>query len=71
MSAPTTRAPEQPAIPANGTRTAAPAPSQPKKVAPLQLTGAQAVIRALEELDVDVIFGILFLAVALLLALLH
>ena len=58
MSAPTTRAPEQPATPANGTRTAAPAPSQPKKVAPLQLTGAQAVIRALEELDVDVIFGI-------------
>ncbi|KMO68331.1 acetolactate synthase large subunit [Mycolicibacterium obuense] len=58
MSAPTTRAPEQPATPANGTRTAAPAPSQPKKVAPLQLTGAEAVIRALEELDVDVIFGI-------------
>ncbi len=58
MSAPTTRAPEQPATPANGTRTAAPAPSHPKKVAPLELTGAQAVIRALEELDVDVIFGI-------------
>ncbi|MEW5809011.1 MAG: acetolactate synthase large subunit [Actinomycetota bacterium] len=58
MSAPTTRAPEQPPTPANGTRAAAPTPSQPKKVAPHQLTGAQAVIRALEELDVDVIFGI-------------
>ncbi|MEH3143217.1 MAG: acetolactate synthase large subunit [Mycobacterium kyogaense] len=58
MSAPTTRAPEQPATPANGTRTAAPTTPQPKTVAPHQLTGAQAVIRALEELDVDVIFGI-------------
>src|SRR5690242_20898548 len=34
------------------------APAQPKRVAPHQLTGAQAVIRSLEELDVDVIFGI-------------
>src|ERR1700755_2682855 len=34
-----------------------PAP-QPKHVAPHQLTGAQSVIRSLEELDVDVIFGI-------------
>ena len=32
--------------------------AQPKRVAPHQLTGAQAVIRSLEELDVDVIFGI-------------
>ena len=32
--------------------------SQPKKIAPQQLTGAQSVIRSLEELDVDVIFGI-------------
>ena len=31
---------------------------QPKRIAPHQLTGAQAVIRSLEELDVDVIFGI-------------
>lgn len=61
MSAPTTR-PPQPAHRANGTTagagsTAAPS-AQPKKVAPQQLTGAQAVIRALEELDVEVIFGI-------------
>ncbi|MGB8386775.1 MAG: acetolactate synthase large subunit [Mycobacterium sp.] len=31
---------------------------QPKRVAPVQLTGAQSVIRALEELGVEVIFGI-------------
>ena len=31
---------------------------QPKHVAPQQLTGAQSVIRSLEELDVEVIFGI-------------
>ena len=30
----------------------------PKRVAPEQLTGAQSVIRSLEELDVEVIFGI-------------
>ncbi|MCV7154273.1 acetolactate synthase large subunit [Mycolicibacterium pyrenivorans] len=66
MSAPTTRPPQQPATPAAGGHTAsAPAkptphtaPAQPKRVAPQQLTGAQAVIRSLEELDVDVIFGI-------------
>ncbi|MCP9274340.1 acetolactate synthase large subunit [Mycolicibacterium arenosum] len=61
MSAPTTR-PPQPAQRANGTSAgaaSAKAPSvQPRTVAPHQLTGAQAVIRALEELDVDVIFGI-------------
>ena len=61
MSAPTTRPPE-PAHRANGTpASAGPAntpTSQPKKVAPQQMTGAQAVIRSLEELDVDVIFGI-------------
>ncbi len=62
MSAPTTRPPEQSATPANGSHTA-PAttkstPAQPKRVAPQQLTGAEAVIRSLEELDVDVIFGI-------------
>jgi acetolactate synthase I/II/III large subunit len=58
VSAPTTRQP-QPSQPLNGTRakakTSAP---QPKHVAPQQLTGAQSVIRSLEELDVDVIFGI-------------
>ncbi len=61
MSAPTTRPPE-PAHRANGTpASTGPAntpTSQPKKVAPQQMTGAQAVIRSLEELDVDVIFGI-------------
>ncbi|KAA0100750.1 acetolactate synthase large subunit [Mycolicibacterium sp. P1-18] len=58
MSAPTTRPPE-PGTRANGTPAVAnpPAP-QPRKVAPERMTGAQAVIRSLEELDVDVIFGI-------------
>lgn len=63
MSAPTTRPPEQSATPANGTPTPGThkvnsGSGHPKKVAPQQLTGAQAVVRALEELDVDVIFGI-------------
>jgi len=68
VSAPTTRPPEQSATPANGGHTApatvpaqptpATSPAQPKRIAPQQLTGAQAVIRSLEELDVDVIFGI-------------
>lgn len=67
MSAPTTRPPEQSATPTNGTATAAKHNSataqaqtsrQPNHVAPHQLTGAQAVIRSLEELGVDVIFGI-------------
>ncbi|CAN5430676.1 acetolactate synthase large subunit [soil metagenome] len=59
MSAPTTRAPE-----ANGTPVpdGKPAPkaaaTAPRRVAPQQLTGAQSVIRSLEELDVEVIFGI-------------
>ncbi|MGH3639965.1 MAG: acetolactate synthase large subunit, partial [Mycobacterium sp.] len=58
MSAPTTR-PPQPAQRANGTPAGpnTPAP-QPKRVAPERMTGAKAVIRSLEELDVDVIFGI-------------
>nr|WP_306454886.1 acetolactate synthase large subunit [Mycolicibacterium malmesburyense] len=34
------------------------APTSAKRVAPQQMTGAQAVIRSLEELDVDTIFGI-------------
>jgi acetolactate synthase I/II/III large subunit len=33
-------------------------PAKPKSIAPERLTGAQAVIRSLEELDVEVIFGI-------------
>jgi acetolactate synthase-1/2/3 large subunit len=58
VSAPTTRPPE-PAKQANGTPAVATTPTtRPRKVAPQQLTGAQAVIRSLEELDVDVIFGI-------------
>ena len=61
MSAPTTRPVEQ-AHRANGTPPSndagkTPTP-QPRRVAPQQLTGAQSVIRSLEELDVDVIFGI-------------
>ncbi|WP_018600852.1 acetolactate synthase large subunit [Mycobacterium sp. 155] len=59
MSAPTTRPPEHSATPANGASTAANSTqSQSKRVAPHQLTGAQAVIRSLEEIGVDVIFGI-------------
>jgi len=62
VSAPTTRPPESatPATPANGAATPAaqPAPSSPKRVGPLQLTGAQAVVRSLEEIGVDTIFGI-------------
>ena len=59
MSAPTTRPPEQSETAPNGTH-AAPKPGSapPKRIAPHQLTGAQAVIRSLEELDVDTIFGI-------------
>ncbi|MGH3563441.1 MAG: thiamine pyrophosphate-binding protein, partial [Mycobacterium sp.] len=58
MSAPTTRPPERSA-PANGAPASAKAPvSQPKRIAPQLLTGAQSVVRSLEELDVDVIFGI-------------
>jgi acetolactate synthase-1/2/3 large subunit len=58
VSAPTTRPPE-PGTRANGTPAVASPPApQPRKVAPQQMTGAQAVIRSLEELDVDVIFGI-------------
>jgi acetolactate synthase-1/2/3 large subunit len=43
----------------NTTKPAAKASAaQPKRIAPEQLTGAQSVIRSLEELDVEVIFGI-------------
>ncbi|MHA7651338.1 acetolactate synthase large subunit [Mycobacterium sp. ML4] len=41
-----------------GKAAAKPATGQPKHIAPHQLTGAQAVIRSLEALDVDIIFGI-------------
>ncbi len=59
MSAPTARPPEQSATPDNGRHTAErTAPAQPKRIAPHQITGAQAVIRSLEELDVDILFGI-------------
>jgi len=57
VSAPTTR-PPQPSQPLNGTLAKPKTPAPPKHVAPQQLTGAQSVIRSLEELDVDVIFGI-------------
>ncbi|OBI47309.1 acetolactate synthase large subunit [Mycobacterium kyorinense] len=61
MSAPITRPSERSARPpvANGASAAAkPVAPQPSHVAPHQLTGAQSVIRSLEELDVEVIFGI-------------
>ena len=67
MSAPTTRPPEPTAAPepAKGSAAAAPttagtAPKSgaPKRIAPYQLTGAESVVRSLEELDVEVIFGI-------------
>jgi acetolactate synthase-1/2/3 large subunit len=53
VSAPTTRPPDWTAAapPGNGS-------GQAKRVAPQKLTGAQAVIRSLEELGVEVIFGI-------------
>ncbi|MDX1879481.1 acetolactate synthase large subunit [Mycolicibacterium sp. 141076] len=58
MSAPTTRPPEstQQANGAGGLGGTVNGSS--KAVAPQQMTGAQAVVRSLEELDVDTIFGI-------------
>ncbi|MBO0863676.1 MAG: acetolactate synthase large subunit [Mycobacterium sp.] len=58
MSAPTTRPPERPATVPVANGASASAKSQPRHVAPQRLTGAQSVIRSLEELDVEVIFGI-------------
>jgi acetolactate synthase-1/2/3 large subunit len=56
VSAPTTRPPEPAeSAPAGAEK---PAPAAHKRVAPQQLTGAQAVVRSLEELGVDTIFGI-------------
>src|SRR6202011_4180933 len=60
VSAPSTRPQEWSAReqPANGGADTSRQPSQAKRIAPQQLTGAQAVVRSLEELGVDVIFGI-------------
>ncbi len=59
MSAPTKPPTEPQAAAAPKLVKPAPTPAvQPKRIAPHQLTGAQSVIRSLEELDVDVIFGI-------------
>ncbi|MGW4095362.1 acetolactate synthase large subunit [Mycobacterium sp. NPDC004974] len=59
MSAPTTRPPARSgSAPANGAAKAKSESGQPNRVAPQQLTGAQAVVRSLEELGVDVVFGI-------------
>ena len=55
MSAPTTRAPAPtPDTPAADLAV----PATPNRIAPQQLTGAQSVVRSLEELGVEVIFGI-------------
>ena len=60
MSAPTTPPQEWSAReqPANSGADRSRPPSHAKRIAPQQLTGAQAVVRSLEELGVDVIFGI-------------
>ncbi len=57
MSAPTTRPPEPIAAPKPATGKSAKLGAS-KQVAPQQLTGAQAVVRSLEEMGVDTIFGI-------------
>ena len=55
MSAPTTRAPApNPDLPAADLAV----PATPNRIAPQQLTGAQSVVRSLEELGVEVIFRI-------------
>ncbi|MCK0175014.1 MULTISPECIES: acetolactate synthase large subunit [Mycobacteriaceae] len=62
MSAPTTRTPH--ATPpdteqaVSAVQSTSPKTVRPRTLAPEQMTGAQAVIRSLEELDVDTIFGI-------------
>ena len=60
MSAPTTPPQEWSAReqPANSGADRSRPPSHAKRIAPQQLTGAQSVVRSLEELGVDVIFGI-------------
>lgn len=57
MSAPTTRPPE-PTQRANGVQAPAKAEPKPNVVAPQQMTGAQSVVRSLEEIGVEIIFGI-------------
>jgi acetolactate synthase-1/2/3 large subunit len=56
VSAPATRATEQPAASINGTHSHNGHASD--RVEPVQMTGAEAVVRSLEELGVDLIFGI-------------
>ena len=58
MSAPATRATEQPADPAPNNGAHHKPAAHAERVAPVQITGAEAVVRALEELGVDLIFGI-------------
>ena len=62
MSATTTRPPEQAESAKTDAQPAANAAERTavktKRIAPQQMTGAQAVVRALEELDVDIVFGI-------------
>jgi acetolactate synthase-1/2/3 large subunit len=56
---PATQAQDPASVATDAVKPAAKTPAaQPKRVAPEQLTGAQSVIRSLEELDVEVIFGI-------------
>ncbi|MGV0633937.1 acetolactate synthase large subunit [Mycolicibacillus trivialis] len=57
MSAPTTR-PSSRSAATREQQKPQPAPPAPRRVEPEQLTGAESVVRSLEELDVDVIFGI-------------
>ena len=60
VSAPTKPQPQQAANGAPDTvkSAAKPPAAQPKRVAPVQMTGAQALVRSLEELGVDDVFGI-------------
>ncbi|BBY35978.1 acetolactate synthase [Mycobacterium mantenii] len=62
MSAPITQhasaAPDAADIATDAAKPAKSAPAKPKRIGPEQLTGAQSVIRSLEELGVEVIFGI-------------
>jgi acetolactate synthase I/II/III large subunit len=60
VSAPTKPAtPDAASVATDAVKSAAKTPAAtPKRVGPEQLTGAQSVIRSLEELDVEVIFGI-------------
>jgi len=62
VSATTTRPPEQAESAKTDAQPAANAAEwtavKTKRIAPQQMTGAQAVVRALEELDVDIVFGI-------------